>query len=398
MSEEFENKDYSSPFVRKKQQGRVFVKGVIILILALAVNVALFMLVVDYAVNKKMSEYLTAVPSVEAMPNYTVSLPREGSYVARSEGELTNMEIAEMVSPAVVGISSSREVSTFFGKSTEEGSGSGIIIRSDGYIVTNNHVVEKAEVVKVILISGEEYTAKVVGTDAKTDLAVLKVEATDLPIAVLGTSNELRVGEPVMSIGNPLGQKLAGSVTVGVVSALNRSLNVDGRQFTLIQSDAAINPGNSGGALLNSYGEVVGINSVKVLSADGLGFAIPIDIAKPIIDDLIAFGYVKGRPIIGITQREVTAYMAQAYNMPQGVYVVDVAVGSGAEKAGIKAGDVIVEAEGVEVKGLPELNEVKDKFKAGDSMAVKVSRDTGRGHWETLEMVITLGEEKGEGR
>ena len=202
--------------------------------------------------------------------------------------------IAEQVGPTVVGVSNRGRVSDFFGRTTvtERGSGSGVIIDSRGYIVTNYHVIDGASEIIVTLADGEKVEAKLVGADQQTDLAVLKIEADNLPVAVLGDSTKLRTGELVVAIGNPLGIEFARSVTMGVVSATERKLTIGDQQFNLIQTDAAINPGNSGGALVNSRGEVIGINSAKLVieGVEGMGFAIPISEARPIIEELIEKG------------------------------------------------------------------------------------------------------------
>ncbi|MDO4618412.1 MAG: trypsin-like peptidase domain-containing protein [Clostridia bacterium] len=262
----------------------------------------------------------------------------------------------------------------------EQGSGSGIIISEDGYVVTNQHVIDGASEITVVLNTGDEYTAKLVGEDVKSDLAVLKIDAEGLVAAVLGDSETVRVGEVAVAIGNPLGQEFAGSVTAGVVSAVNRTMTVDNTKYNLIQTDAAINPGNSGGALVNIYGEVIGINSVKIASSgvEGIGFAISISEAKPIIDDLISDGYVSGRPLIGITAKE-TSY---------GISVNSVEEGSGADRAGIKVGDLIVKIDGTKVMKVDELNEIRDKKKAGETVILTVVRDG-----EMLDIELTLGED-----
>ena len=310
---------------------------------------------------------------------------------APSGTELNATQIAAKVGPSVVGIVNKQTVNTWYGASEQEGSGSGIIISEDGYIITNSHVIESANNIKVVLSSGEEYTATVVGEDSKTDLAVIKIDAKGLTAAELGKSSELQVGELAVAIGNPLGLEFQGSVTQGIISALNRTVNVDGRQYTLIQTDAAINPGNSGGPLVNKYGQVIGINSVKISSSDteGMGFAIPMDVAAPIIDELINKGYVSGRPQIGIGTRDITQTMSTYYNMPQGVYVLTVSSGSGAEKAGISVGDIIVTADGKTVTSTDELNDIKDTHKAGEVIKLGVVRSG-----KTINVDVTLGEEK----
>ena len=270
----------------------------------------------------------------ESTPTQNVSLLSTEN-TANAE-ELSTVEIAKKAGPAVVGIINRQQRTSYWGQSTETtGSGSGIIIREDGYIITNQHVIEGATSVTVILSNNEEYEASIVGEDEKTDLAVIKINANNLTAAELGKSSDLEVGEKAVAIGNPLGQEFAGSVTEGVISALNRTMSVEGRQYTLIQTDAAINPGNSGGALVNSRGQVIGINSVKISSSEleGLGFAIPIDDAMDVIGELMQYGYVKGRPSIGIATREITALTARRYGLMEGVYIAQVSEGSGAEKA-----------------------------------------------------------------
>lgn len=301
--------------------------------------------------------------------------------------------IAEKVGPSIVGIRVTASVPSFdfFGGFEQEvkGEGSGIIVRKDGYILTNYHVIESAYSAKTRKQTGkvEVYLpnnnkkpipAKIVGGDQRTDLAVIKIDMDELPAAELGNSSEVKVGELAVAIGNPLGLEFAGSVTAGVISAVNRSVEIDnGRKLNLIQTDAAINVGNSGGALVNSRGQVIGINTAKVAltGVEGLGFAIPIDEAKPIMEQLIKYSYVKGRPQLGIAGRNVDEFASQLYDIPVGVYVKDVVPFSGAEKAGIRAGDVIVEFGGKPVKTIEEINEIKKSYKVGDTVKVVVIRD-----------------------
>lgn len=312
---------------------------------------------------------------------------------AKENGELSITEISAKVSPSVVGIVNKQNITTWFGTSEQDGSGSGIIISENGYILTNCHVIENSTSLTVVLSSGQEYPATVIGQDNKTDLAVLKIDANNLPAAELGKSSELAVGDLAVAIGNPLGLEFYGSVTQGIISALNRTINVQGREYTLIQTDAAINPGNSGGPLVNKFGQVIGINTAKInsSSAEGMGFAIPIDVAAPIIDDLIKNGYVTGRPQIGVATRDITENMSQYYGMPMGVYVVSVVSGSGAESAGIKQGDIIVGVEGKEITTVDELNEIKDKHKAGDTLNITVYRSG-----QKTDVSVKLGEEKSQ--
>lgn len=309
--------------------------------------------------------------------------------------ELSVVDISKKAGPAVVGIVVTTTQQNFLGTQEAEGSGSGFIIRQDGYIVTNNHVIEDAKTIKVITNTEKEYTAKLVGADAQTDLAVLKIDATGLTTVELGKSSELEVGEIAVAIGNPLGQYLAGTVTVGFISALNRTIPHDNVTYTLIQTDAAINPGNSGGALLNTMGQVVGINTVKVSGGEGLGFAIPIDNAKPIIDDLIANGYVKGRPVIGFTaRRDITEEMSKYYGIPVGIYVGEVQAFSGAETAGMKTGDVIVSIDGKKCVEFVELQKMKEGYKVGDIINIGIKRKNDKGEWKDMSLKVKLAEDK----
>ncbi len=311
---------------------------------------------------------------------------------ADSDGNkaLTTPEIVDKVGPAVVGIvtkSTSYYGYYGFGSSEQQGSGSGVIISRDGYIVTNNHVIENANEVNVILNTSETYKARVVGADAATDVAVVKIDASELPYAVMGKSSDLRVGDTAIAIGNPLGQEFAGTTTQGIISGLNRSVTIDNKQLNLIQTDAAINPGNSGGALVNAYGQLIGINTAKISSSslEGLGFAIPIDEAKPIIEDLINNGYVKGRPVIGIAGRAVTKEDAEAYGLKVGVYVSSMTPNSPAYMAGVKIGDIITECDGTKVETVEEINKIKNKKQPGDQMTIKVYR---QGEYKKITLIL----------
>lgn len=311
---------------------------------------------------------------------------------AKIDGKVLDVpQIAEAVGPSVVGVVIKHSFNDSIFSEQEAGSGSGIIISSDGYIVTNSHVIEGASAIYVVLNNGENYSARVVGMDTKTDIAVIKIDAKNLAKAELGKSSDLKVGELAVAIGNPLGLEFQGSVTAGVISALDRSMEVDGRKYTLVQTDAAINPGNSGGPLVNKYGYVIGINTVKISSSatEGMGFAIPIDIALPIIEELIEKGYVSGRPQIGIEIINITEAMSMQYNVPVGVYVVNVVFGSAAEKAGIKSGDIIIKADGISVSTAEMLNDVKDKYKVGDTLTLTIVREG-----ITIDVDVNLGEER----
>ena len=316
---------------------------------------------------------------------------------------LTTEEIAATVGPSVVGVvnkakmQAQRYYDPFSGRwyymddpsnnqTVEQGSGSGFIISTSGYIVTNEHVISGAEEISVILNTGEEFAATLVGKDTKTDLAVIKIDPKDTKIqaAVLGDSTDVVVGEKAIAIGNPLGQEFSGSVTQGIISAVNRTMNIENRTYNLLQTDAAINSGNSGGPLINQYGEIIGINSIKLSDSgvEGLGFAISISEAKPIIEDLMSNGYVSGRPLVGIMVQE-TKY---------GLFVSGISEGSGAEKAGLMEGDLISKVNGEVVKTSSELNEIRDTKKPGDVLVFTIMRDG-----EIKDINVTLGEDKSNG-
>ena len=300
---------------------------------------------------------------------------------------------------SVVGIYLSATTINYTGASEEEdlGSGSGVIITSDGYIVTNNHVVEGGQNIRVCLQDGSEYEATLIGTDSYSDLAVIKIDATGLPAATLGTSSNMTVGDPVFAIGNPLGV-LSSSVSQGIISGLDRTINVDGHNMTLMQTDAAVNPGNSGGGLFNANGELIGIVNAKSygLDVEGIGFAIPMDTAKSIIMDLIDLGYVTGRPYLGISMQDVALRFGSGYssnpffsfggNYVTGVQVVAVEEGSPAQNAGLQVNDVIVGLNDEEVSGTSQLSALLYEYKVGDTVTISVLRGN-----ETQQLSVTLG-------
>ena len=326
--------------------------------------------------------------------SYTEKYP-QAFLMANENGktEISNEEIAKRVGPSIVGISSTTQTQSFFGVQTGTQSGSGIIISDSGQIVTNYHVIDGGKNIKVKLTSGNEYDATLIGGDQKTDIAVLKIQANEeLHVATIGNSDELQVGERAIAIGNPLASELFGTVTVGVISGVNRTIVVGQREMNLIQTDAAISPGNSGGALINKYGEVIGINSVKLVadSAEGLGFAIPINEAVSIIKDLIDYGYVKGRPMVGVSVREITKELAYYNNLliDHGLYVMSVTEGSAAEAAGLQRGDIIIKLNGVNVDDSSAFNKERDKHKAGETIPITYVRG---GYESTVN--ITLKED-----
>jgi serine protease Do len=309
-------------------------------------------------------------------------------------------QIAKKAGPSIVGIRMMVRASLnqFFSKQSQI-EGSGIIINQAGYIMTNYHVVQYADprntnhqrvTLEVFLPDKRQARAKFIGGDPLNDLAVIQVNLKNLPVAELGDSSKLEVGELAVAIGNPLGLEFAGSVTSGVVSALNRTVSVEDKTMTLIQTDAAINPGNSGGALVNSEGKVIGINTIKisVSGVEGLGFAIPIDDARPIVSQLMRYGYIKGRPLIGISGRDITEALAQYYKLPIGIFIIDVRPGSGAANAGIRKKDILVSVAGKKVASMKDLNHIKKAYKAGDTVNAGVVREKKR-----LSLKITFSEE-----
>lgn len=324
----------------------------------------------------------TPLPANEGAVHYSVetaaTLPDTANRTA-----LSTIDIYKLASPSVVAITTAGTTTStdFFGQQRQvevESAGSGVIISADGYILTCNHVVEGMDEVVVVTNEGKEYNAKVIGGDKTTDLAVLKVEAAGMTPVTLGDSDALQVGELAVAIGNPLGI-YANSQTTGTISGKDRALTVDDgngggvQMINMLQHDAAINPGNSGGGLFNSYGELVGITSAKSAGTtiEGMGFAIPINDAKAIINDLVNYGYVV-RAQIGISGMTITEDTAKEFDLPVGVYVADVVQGSSADKAGIVKGDVITKVDGSAVSGIEELTKLKNSKKVGDKLEMTI--------------------------
>ncbi|MBR3747759.1 MAG: trypsin-like peptidase domain-containing protein, partial [Selenomonadaceae bacterium] len=269
-----------------------------------------------------------------------------------------------------------------------EGVGSGVIFQSDGYIITNNHVIAGAKEIIVSLSDGNSITGTLIGADEMTDIAVVKVDAKDLPTATLGNSDEVVVGEPAIAIGNPMGLEFQGSVTVGVISALNRTLDLNDKRVKLFQTDAAISPGNSGGALVNADGEVIGINSAKLATngVEGMGFAIPINTVKTIIKELMDKGYV-ARPYLGVTifDKPTAARYGYQLTLEKGVFVFQVALDSPAGRAGFQRGDIILSIDGTEVNSVTDVRNAVAAHKVGDKVKVLLDRD---GKQETLDVTL----------
>lgn len=291
-------------------------------------------------------------------------------------GAMNIPEIVTKVSPAVVGVSTKSVSTNIFGfnMGEQEGIGSGFIFSEDGYVLTNYHVIANASQVKVIFNNGKEVNAKIVNYQPEADLAVLKItDKVELPgVATLGDSESLQVGEQVIAIGNPLGKEYLGSVTTGIVSAVSRDVEIDGKKMNLIQTDTAINPGNSGGPLINSKGEVVGINTAKLSGEgiEGIGFSIPINDVTAKLENL-----VKQKIRLGVTVQNVTKDLADKYKLPVGVYITKVDNFSIAQKGGLQPGDVIVKFDGKKVETVEELNKLKDAHNEGDTIPVEFVRN-----------------------
>lgn len=365
----------------------------------------------EAAVNKEVSSVEKETSAVESMTML---------HVEDNNGEvLTTEEVVQKVMPSVVGIKSEFEIpqqnnynygngfggfGDFFGFGDEfgygygdgsqiqqenpVGTGTGVIISEDGYIVTNAHVIYDSQnglglAVEIEVLAGDDtHTAEVIGYDVDCDLAVLKIEAEGLTAAEFGDSDKLNLGEDVTAIGNPLGLDLMNTVTKGIVSGLNRNVTINDKSMSLIQTDTAINSGNSGGPLINKYGQVIGINSSKMSSSglgeasiEGICFAIPSNKVSDVVEDFMAYGYIKGKPQLGISCRDVTEDISEMYDMPLGVYVIEVTEGSAAEKAGLKKSDIITAVDGVKVKTATELTAQKNLHTAGDEIELTFMRN-----------------------
>jgi len=304
---------------------------------------------------------------------------------------LSVSDVAALVSESVVEITTeSVMTNSFFSNYVTTGAGSGVIFTNDGYIVTNNHVIDNSNAIEVTLKNGESYPAELIATDSKTDLAVIKIKASNLIPAILGDSDALIVGEDAIAIGNPLGE-LGGTVTNGIISALDREVTVDGKKMNLLQTNAAVNPGNSGGGLFNQNGELIGIVSAKSSGTDieGIGFAIPVNDVKEVVVQLIENGYVSGRPALGVSVIDVNSIqLAMQYGVRQyGVYIAEVIEGSAAEKAGLQSGDMFIAMDDLVIESFEDLSAALDSHSVGDAVTFQIKRD-GR----MIEVDVTLQE------
>ena len=386
--------DAQPPKKKKKFNGKRVARSAVALVLAAAMGFAGGFVGAKFGGSGKV-----VIQQVAPSSTADSASGSDSSITAASSSgsSLTTEQVADLVSPSVVVITTEQVVYSqwsWYGQNqVESGAGSGVIISSDGYILTCAHVVDGASTITVT-IGDKDYTATLVGEDTTSDIAVIKIDADGLTPATVGNSDSLKVGQSVMAVGNPLGE-LGGTVTGGMISALNRSVTIQGSSsvntMSLIQRDASVSPGNSGGGLFNMNGELVGIVNAKSSSSDaeGLGFAIPINDAIKVAQELLENGYVTGRPYLGITYLAVTdAQTASQLGVnAYGVYVVEVVKGGPAEKAGLQAGDRIVSVDGTEIASKDDLGTLMQKHAAGDTLSITIARD---GQMQTVN--VTLGE------
>lgn len=359
-----------------------------------------------YSVSKQeQSKIATLSPSSSILTTSNSNIVNTPTPIINDSSALSISDIASMNSNSVVEITiSTTTTNMFLGNYTSTGSGSGVIISSDGYILTNNHVIAGAEKINIRLHDGTEYEATVVGSDSRTDIGIIKVEATNLKPVTIGNSANLIVGEKAVVIGNPLGE-LGGTVTDGIISALEREITIDGTKMNLIQTNAAINPGNSGGGLFNSRGELVGIVVAKSsgLNIEGLGFAIPVNDVSSVIKDILDLGYVSGRPFLGVsltdskeTQLPDNSIWGFLYGQnitttTYGAYVTSVISGSAADKAGIKVDDQIISINDEMISEKSEVTNAIAEFNIGDTIKIGIVREN-----KMFTVEATLQEYKGE--
>ncbi len=298
--------------------------------------------------------------------------PDDGKEETPETGELSWQDVYEKVIPSVVSITTTQPS----GKS----SGTGVVMSSDGYIITNAHVVEGAQTIQVMLTDGRVFDAGQVGLDGVSDLAVLYIEAKDLTAAEFGNSDTLRVGDQVVAIGDPLGIQLRGTMTDGMISAINRDLKIGGKTMTLLQTTAALNSGNSGGPLVNSYGQVIGINTMKIgdyastSGVEGLGFAIPMTAVKSVVEQLMTDGYISGRPTLGIKGQMVSSFYQYYYRLPVGLLITEVTQDSDAEHVGIRPGDLLLSINGSKISSYHVLEELLYGMSVGDTVEAVIYR------------------------
>jgi len=329
-------------------------------------------------------ESTTPAPLMEAEVHIDLQASPEAIPNISQEGGMPLQDIYEQNIHSVVSIT------------TNTGSGTGVILSADGYIVTNAHVVEESPTIMIRLTDDREFRADLIGRDSVSDLAVLHIEAGDLQPAQFGDSEILRVGDSVVAIGDPLGVDLRGTYTDGIISAINRDVAMNGRTMTLIQTNAALNSGNSGGPLINCYGQVIGINTMKIgafsdsAGVEGIGFAIPSATVKEIVDQLISQGYVSGRPTLGVLGEALPLFYQHYYRMPAGLYITEVEPDSAADICGMEQGDILISINDSRITDMDSLQSAIFGYEVGDTVTVTVFRD---GQTGTAQVVLL--EDKG---
>lgn len=330
----------------------------------------------NYFEDAQTTTVNTNIPRADLEPGFTIELQGQGE-------ELSLQQLYERCADTIVAITGTVE--------DESGYywGTGVIASSDGLIVTNAHIIDGCDSAEVTLYNDESYEAKLVGVDGISDLALLKIDAEGLPVAVFGDVSSIAVGDEVAAIGNPLGEDFRSTLTNGIISAIDRGLNYNGRTMSLLQTNTAINQGNSGGALFNMYGQVVGITNMKMMSyyssIEGIGFAIPSSTVKSVVDSLAANGEVRGRPSIGITVGAIPEDVSSHYDIPSGLYVSGVQENSDAQLKGVQVGDILTAVNGQEVYTTEDVAAIKDAMAVGDTMTLSLWRDG-----ETIEVEIEL--------
>ncbi len=362
---EFVFNEKENEYISRKTLNKVIIGGIIFALLLSSISAGLAV----WIASKKTVQNVVIYQQSENGNNTSTTVNTVVTNDITDIIEKISEEVVEVYTEAV-------SYNSFYGQYVSSGAGSGVVYSKDGYILTNNHVIDGASSIKVKTNDGTEYEATLIATDAVSDIAILKIDADNLKAAVIGSSSSLKVGENCIAIGNPLGT-LGGSVTTGIISALSRNITIDGQEMTLLQTNTAINPGNSGGGLFNYNGELIGIVNAKSSGSDieGIGFAIPIDYVKDIAEQLLTNGYVEGRPSIGISCTSIES-IQQAWNYgvsSYGVYINEV-VGENAKEAGLEAGDLIVALNGTTISNYEGLKSALNKYSAGDEVTITVLR------------------------
>ena len=373
----------------------VFVTGIVISVSLSGPNISSYITSNNKDTSEKDSKVSEYIPQEDTFDPNGPKIEIENN---TSSKDLSAEQVYADVSPSIVGIviyENTGEISQ-----DSKGEGSGIIMSQDGYILTNSHVIgdSKKYNVKVVVNSNDEYAGAIVGYDTRTDLAVVKINASNLPAATFGNSDNIKVGSWVLAIGNPGGMDFANSLTRGIVSALNRSVS-SSNPVKYIQTDAAINPGNSGGALVNMSGQVIGINTSKIVSTgfEGMGFAIPMNTAKSVVDDLISQGYVSGRVRLGITGKVISSYQSKLYSVPEGIIIADISSDSDLSFKGVNSGDIITKIDSVQITGFDILFSELSRHSAGDEVTLSIYRPKNdKSNESNFDVKVKVLADKGE--